>query len=178
MAGILVSKNSKSFTFFKELQDKGEFVKEYSAICCPADSCGNFFDGFPEYNQGIFLEHPFIIESYFRPFGPGRKVVRPVIEDGKKHKEIARDKGDFYRTEIININSNFLTVRIKRGFRHQIRCHLCWIGYPIINDPLYFYGTANENTATVQGQLALRSHALFFADPTSGEKRECRITSL
>jgi hypothetical protein len=30
---VLFAKNETSFNFFKELQDKGEFIKEYSAIC-------------------------------------------------------------------------------------------------------------------------------------------------
>jgi len=198
---VLFAKNEKSFNFFKDLQDKGEFVKEYSAICVPTDNnISN--NGFPEYIKNYHgvhrvsrrnekkcdqelcvspcppwfnsilpsLENPFVIESYFRPYGPGRKLVRPVIEDGKKHKEIAKDKGNHYRTEIINIDGNVFTVRIKRGFRHQIRCHLCWVGFPILNDPLYSFD--------VQGILALRAHKLLFIDPAAGNLREYGIKPL
>jgi len=46
---VLFAKNEKSYLFFKELQDKGEFIKEYSAICVP--SSGSFgLEGFPNNN--------------------------------------------------------------------------------------------------------------------------------
>jgi 23S rRNA pseudouridine1911/1915/1917 synthase len=175
---VLFAKNEKSFYFFKDLQDKGEFIKEYSAVCVPTGN-ENISDGFPECSLYLcgtkFSESPFTIESYFRPYGPGRKQVRPVIEDGKKHKEIAKDKGGFYRTEIINVNDNVFTVQIKRGFRHQIRCHLCWIGFPILNDPLY---SQVDGEQRFSNGLALRAHALYFIDPANGEKKECRLPVL
>jgi 23S rRNA pseudouridine1911/1915/1917 synthase len=162
---VIFEKNEKSFNFFKDLQDEGKFIKEYSAVCVSAEKACR--EGFP---PPPLEQQPMIIESYFRPYGPERKLVRPVIDIEKKHKEIAKDKGGFYRTEIISIEDNVYTVRIKRGFRHQIRCHLCWIGFPIQNDPLYGEGSA--------GNLALRSHALIFADPASGNRRECRVSPL
>jgi 23S rRNA pseudouridine1911/1915/1917 synthase len=188
---VLFAKNKKSYDAFKTLQDNGEFIKEYSAICTKADVTSQL-KGFPEYvNENKIISQsrnedancksyeapnpPFVIESYFRPFGPGRKLVRPVIEDGKKHKEIAKDRGGFYKTEIIGINGNVFTARIKRGFRHQIRCHLCWIGFPIQNDPLYscFDG---EGILPV-GNLALRAYSLVFDDPVSGKRLEYRIAA-
>ena len=172
---ILIAKNEKSFIFFKTLQDNGEFIKEYSAICVPAGNKN--IEGFP--NHGINLnnmkpstEKPLVIMSYFRPYGPGRKLVRPVIDLKKNNKEIAKDRGGFYRTEIIDIKGNNFTARIKRGFRHQIRCHLCWIGYPILNDPLY------SNDILFNDNLYLRAHALFFADPSSGRQREYYISQI
>jgi len=175
---VLFAKNEKSYLFLKELQDKGEFIKEYSAICVPSSgSIG--LEGFPD-NSFVplcFSVSSSLIQSYFRPYGPGRKQVRPIVDIPKKHKEIAKDKGGFYQTEIIDVKDSkenkVFTVRIKRGFRHQIRCHLCWAGFPILNDPLY-----SNAEAQPAGLLALRSHALLFADPASGEKRECRIAAL
>ena len=178
---VLFAKNEKSFNFFKDLQNKGDFVKEYSAVCSTSTDKPHSLNSSLLIPNSSFPPPPPLnstplplreIESFFRPFGTGRKVVRPVIDDKKKHKEIAKDKGGFYKTEIISVNKNIFTVRIKRGFRHQIRCHLCWIGFPILNDPLY-----PEETET-KDFLALRSHALFFIDPSCGRKKECRIESL
>jgi 23S rRNA pseudouridine1911/1915/1917 synthase len=173
---VLFAKNEKSFKFFQELQDDGGFVKEYSAVCKntvkdPDNS--NPLPGFPPapalFTTEPSAEKPLIINSFFRPFGPGRKEVRPVIDESKKHDEVAKDRGGLYRTEIIGINDNVFTVRIKRGFRHQIRCHLCWIGCPIQGDPIY---------SREDGDLALRAHALYFVDPPNGEKVEVRIEKL
>jgi 23S rRNA pseudouridine1911/1915/1917 synthase len=96
---VLFAKNSRSFEFFKDLQDRGEFVKEYSAVCVNAV---NTLPGFPPppafLNSAPSPDKPLIISSYFRPFGPGRKQVRPVIDDSKKYHETAKDNGGFYRT--------------------------------------------------------------------------------
>jgi 23S rRNA pseudouridine1911/1915/1917 synthase len=172
---VLFAKNAGSLEFFKDLQDKGGFVKEYSAVC--GNGAGSLPAGFPPppvlSGEEPSPEKPLVITSYFRPFGPGRKEVRPVFEDGKKQREIAKDNGGFYRTEIISKRENIFIARIKRGFRHQIRCHLCWIGFPIAGDPLY-----NPKAAEPGQTLALRAHALFFTDPSSGAKREYFIDPL
>jgi len=183
---VLFAKTEKSFEFFKALQDRGEFIKEYSAVCAKGGCADSVLaKGFPSSPvlDRFFKpspEKPLIIESYFRPYGPGRRLVRPVINDGKKHKEVAADRSGFYKTEITTIDGNVFTVRIRRGFRHQIRCHLCWIGFPILNDPLYAYAEAplepDQNLA--QKTLALKAHALFFTDPSSGKQREYRIDPL
>jgi len=168
---VLFAKNKKSYDALKTLQDNGEFIKEYSAICTKTDVTFQL-KGFPEYSINI-PQPPFVIESFFRPYGPGRKLVRPVIEDGKKHKELAKDKDGFYKTEITSINGNVFTARIKRGFRHQIRCHLCWIGFPIQNDPLY---SCVDGEGQI-GNLALRAYSLVFNEPVSGKRCEYRIAA-
>jgi 23S rRNA pseudouridine1911/1915/1917 synthase len=177
---VLFAKNTESFKFFRELQDRGGFVKEYSAICTNfVPNTSGSVPGFPPppalADHDPSPEKPLVIKSFFRPFGPGRKLVRPVIEEGKKNREIAKDNGAFYRTEIIAINNNVFTVRLKRGFRHHIRCHLCWAGRPIMNDPLY--SQPAEGGVPVS-DMALRACALFFADPSTGKQREYRIDSL
>ena len=203
---VLFARNEKSFQFFADLQNRGEFIKEYSAVCTKAD-CFTEFDGFPNFscnithevhetacqnenksNQNIcvtqwFNNLPFAVESYFRPYGPGRKLVRPVIGNSKKLKEIAKDQGGYYKTEIINISGvggeasgGIFSARIKRGFRHQIRCHLCWIGFPINNDPLY--SAMLKAKGSPDEKLALRAHSLFFADPANGKPKEYNISPL
>jgi 23S rRNA pseudouridine1911/1915/1917 synthase len=186
---VLFAKSEKSYDFFKTLQDNGGFIKEYSAICKSGvykniDYGDSAMPGFPQppnlniENCTPSTEKPLVIESYFRPFGAGRKLVRPVTEI-KKHYEIATDRGGLYRTEIIGINKNVFTVRIKRGFRHQIRCHLCWIGFPVLNDPLYQSSQSQSlQKLSEKSELALRSHALFFSDPSTGKLKEYRIEPL
>jgi 23S rRNA pseudouridine1911/1915/1917 synthase len=192
---VLFAKNVKSFDFFKILQENSRFIKEYSAVCkndiCKSEvykytGCGDSaMPCFPQPPNLNIEDHkpstkePLVIESYFRPFGAGRKFVRPVTEI-KKHYEIAKDRGNFYRTEIIGINENVFTVQIKRGFRHQIRCHLYWIGFPVLNDPLYQYTSQSQplQQLPVNNELALRSHALFFYDPSTEKQKEYRIDPL
>ena len=183
---VLFAKNQEAFGVFQSGQLFGDFVKEYSALCEKSESSLPGFPplvsaGFPPLTSAGFApdelspDKPFVIESYFRPFGPGRKQVRPVITAGKKIRKPAGDRGNFYRTEIVSVRGDFFTLRIKRGFRHQLRCHLSWIGFPIKNDPLY--GT-DRSLSPERGFLALCAQALFFHDPRTGQKREFRIAAL
>jgi 23S rRNA pseudouridine1911/1915/1917 synthase len=171
---VLFAKNIESFEFFKDLQDKGGFVKEYSAVCVTSVPNASPVPGFPPPPTLAALapspENPLIIESFFRPFGPGRKLVRPVIEEGKKNRETAKDNGGFYRTEITGINGNVFSLRLKRGFRHQIRCHLCWAGHPIKNDLLY-----PQPSESAAPPMSLRACSLFFTDPSTGKQLEYKI---
>jgi len=171
---VLFAKNQPSLDFLLTQQEQGNFIKEYSAICQKFDTTA----ALASFPPSPFTVSPppadSVIESFFRPFGPGRKQVRPVIVDSNK-VEIAKDRGSYYRTEIVNVINNeyyTFTVKIVRGFRHQIRCHLAWIGYPVVNDPIY-----GEQPAT-DSFLTLRSHALFFPDPSSGKQRDYRIEPL
>jgi 23S rRNA pseudouridine1911/1915/1917 synthase len=45
------------------------------------------------------------------------------------------------RTEVIDVQRHgelaLLTLRIQRGYRHQLRAHLAWQGHPLIGDTLY-----------------------------------------
>jgi len=178
---MLFAKNQQSLDFLLIQQEQGNFIKEYSAICQKAGAASASFPPPPfVFSPSEFSgQTNFVIESFFRPFGPGRKQVRPVTDDSKGRKaarnEIAKDHGGYYRTEIVNITDNghyAFTVRLKRGFRHQIRCHLAWIGCPVVNDPIY------GEQPVIDGFLALRSHALFFPDPASGRQREYRVEGL
>jgi len=170
---VLFARNQKMFDFFGAQQEQGNFIKEYSAICQKSGAVPVSFPPPPcQFRLGV---SPDIagsnIESFFRPFGPGRKEVRPVTDAIGKNKEVT---GDRYRTEIINVTANghyAFTLRLNRGFRHQIRCHLAWIGCPVLNDPIY-------NEHPIDGFLALRSHGLFFPDPASGKQREYQIEPL
>jgi 23S rRNA pseudouridine1911/1915/1917 synthase len=124
---------------------------------------------------------PQILQSAFRSYGPGRREVRPVVvkDPGSMQRrwKIALDRGGPYRTAILGWTGSGeerrFRVQIRRGFRHQIRCHLAWAGYPLVNDRIYggrewplSGGTGDESFF-----LGLRAWGLSFFDPRSREKR-------
>jgi 23S rRNA pseudouridine1911/1915/1917 synthase len=165
---MLFARNQKSLDFLSAVQEEGNFIKEYCAIChksAPVNA------SYPSFNSKFSFDG-FAIESFFRPYGPGRKQVRPVLDNRGKGRDAAKDRNGYYRTEIISVTENeyyVFALRLRRGFRHQIRCHLAWIGCPILNDPLYGELPAGDSF------MALRSTGLIFADPRSGKLREYRI---
>jgi 23S rRNA pseudouridine1911/1915/1917 synthase len=164
---------------FLAQQEKGKIVKEYSALVSRPKK---LLPGFPPPPEA-FLEGPVLrlIESPFRAWGPGRKAVRPAFPGTGRKLAFDRDKGGAYGTWILERREEagpfvpaeglwHCRLRITRGFRHQIRCHLAWIGFPILNDPLY--GGAGE------GLLALRACSLSFDDPLDGARRTFEIPVL
>jgi len=168
---VLFAKNQQTLENLLMQQKQGKLIKEYGVICRkrePQPGAAQF---------DVSTAPPLVIESYFRPYGPGRKQVRPVTKEKLKGREIAKDGDSYYRTEIISIKRKqtdsmeeqyHFTVRLKRGFRHQIRCHLAWVGFPVLNDPIY--GKSDGD-----GFLALKATGLFFNDPKSGELFQFRF---
>ena len=158
---LLFARNRNSFNDLLEQQNKGKIIKEYGAYVSKASKP---MPGFPPF-YGTFPRDR--IDSYFRPFGPGRREVRPLV---------SLEKGTVYRTEILNSklkntfntgslyeNTFYIRLRISLGFRHQIRCHLSWAGFPVLNDSVY------GGQEIGQGVLALRAENIKFIDPGSGE---------
>jgi 23S rRNA pseudouridine1911/1915/1917 synthase len=75
-------------------------------------------------------------------------------------------------------------LRIRRGFRHQIRCHLAWIGEPILYDTLYGWEGRPDYPAPPDAPalgdeqkhpIALRAAAVCFFDPDTGKPRDYRL---
>lgn len=177
---LLCAKNQDFYDYMDACQKKSVFFKEYIAVCDYIPRYSELMAGFPLCSKGDLFEReengflnipvskPMILKSFFRPYGPGRKAVRPVTSGSSKYAE--KKKGDvLYVTECIPvmddslqsmktakshakisdvahkddeaISSHFDTAifkaRIYRGYRHQVRCHLAWVGYPVRGDVLY-----------------------------------------
>jgi 23S rRNA pseudouridine1911/1915/1917 synthase len=156
---VLAARNEAAFENLAAQQRGGLFIKEYDALALKS---GRLPPGFPAAGPGPAegaLEHPpFAIRSGFRAYGPGRKAVRPLAGGAPLYQTLVvaleRDANAVVR----------FRVRLARGFRHQVRCHLAWLGYPIVGDALY--GGCCSGVP-----LALTASFLQFADPASGKTR-------
>ena len=150
---LLLARTPAGMEFFLKKQNEGKILKEYSALTRVA---GTPLPGFPAQKPGI-PRAGLHIQSAFRPYGPGRKAVRPVTD------------GVPYVTTLLEAKPlvDGLTAfrpGIRRGFRHQIRCHLAWLGMPIVNDALY----GGEPFGA--GLLGLRACSLLFCDMAGREQ--------
>ncbi|MDR1636235.1 MAG: RNA pseudouridine synthase [Treponema sp.] len=169
---VLMGKNQNALDALLLGQRQGFMVKEYSALTrCRAG--GSPPPGFPPPPFGELPRASFCIRSFFRPWGPGRKAVRPAEALLPGRKETAGDQGRPYATEVLAWEQGeggvCFHLRLKRGFRHQIRCHLSWIGMPVRRDMLY---GAPEEPAEPRRPFALRSRLIRFPDPRTGATRE------
>jgi len=101
------------------------------------------------------------ITSVFRPYGPG--ATRVACSRDTRAPGTQAQKGKSwtkapYRTElkgaVQRADSILFDVELSRGFRHQIRAHLAWMGLPLIGDSLY----GDED-----GILRLRAYRISIA---------------
>ncbi|MDR1862864.1 MAG: RNA pseudouridine synthase [Treponema sp.] len=173
---VLFARTRRGMDSLLAQQEKGKIIKEYSAL---VSNPGKILPGFPPPPPAL-LAGPFprLVESPFRAWGPGRKAVRPAFPG--TDRKLAFDRGSPYSTRILEWREEsgsaaapkgLVSCRaaISRGFRHQIRCHLAWLGFPILNDSLYGGVRAGE------GVLALRACSLSFEDPLDGARRLLRF---
>ncbi|GHV17423.1 RNA pseudouridine synthase [Spirochaetia bacterium] len=181
---VLFARNQGALDSFMDQQERGLFIKEYGGIAAREKS-PPVLPGFPPLPdfppelptaglvststdpKPITTESGLTLESTFRPFGPGRKAVRPVMGG----------EGRVYRTGIsgMEVQGEFTVFRLRlaRGFRHQLRCHLAWLGYPLLNDTLY-----SGPACTAFPFLTLRAQGMAFSDPADGERREYSLPPL
>jgi 23S rRNA pseudouridine1911/1915/1917 synthase len=176
---VLFARTRRALESLGAQQEEGLFVKEYRALSAGPG---------PEYPPPGFPPGPAlpraggrvpafrIVQSAFRPYGPGRRAVRPVVDPPvlrSRRWSIALDRGAPYRTEILGWTGSGeerrFRVRIIRGFRHQIRCHLAWAGYPLVNDRVY--GGREWPWSGGAPFLGLCAWGLSFFDPLSREKQ-------
>ena len=143
---MIIAAAQECYDFLQQEQREGRIIKTYLAECKLLCRAGVEQDLVFAAGQHITLT------SYFRPYGPGRKEVRPVPLDAKKTELSKVEKKVIYTTEIFikSINKSEKTAlvecRIVNGYRHQVRSHLAWAGLPVINDPLYNPDTNKKST--------------------------------
>ncbi|MDR1107409.1 MAG: RNA pseudouridine synthase [Spirochaetaceae bacterium] len=174
---VLFARTQRAIDSFLAQQREGRFGKTYGALSMgPRDA-----------PRGYPPQPPFaapagggsaVIESGFRPYGRGRKTVRPVLNPMLPPEKV-------YRTGILTIEKQgaftLFSVWIQRGFRHQIRCHLAWLGFPLVNDPLYDgadFPWQGDGVSPSQSFLALKAQGISFDDPATGKPREYVLPSL
>lgn len=111
------------------------------------------------------------VECRFRPFGKGgSRVACLAPEEPRPAGGGRRSHGSprsVYVTELAAMAAEpgregglEIEARIRRGFRHQIRAQLAWIGLPLIGDPLY--------GGRPFARLCLHAERLRFPHPGDG----------
>ncbi len=110
---VVFARNQAFYDKLSACQDNGEFVKTYIAHTDGKDI------GKTE------------ISSYFRAFGPGRRMVKAESDASKAGSSV------LYSTKIRFLGKGVYECTISKGFRHQIRVHLASSGCPIKGDCLY-----------------------------------------
>ncbi|MCR4742063.1 MAG: hypothetical protein K5866_04225 [Treponema sp.] len=159
---VLIALDQKTYDNLLELQTQNKIRKYYRAICKKVPDNREKLQAFPEIEDlERELQEGLEIKSYFRFYGKGRKEVRPVAQNSSQIALKKVDKKVLYNTEIKLIckedNQYSFDCKITNGFRHQVRCHLAWLNFPIIGDPLY---NCLEKESNQNNQLEFRAYKI------------------
>ncbi len=145
---ILCARTPEAFTAFTLYQSRGLLAKRYRLACTWS---GKPMEGSRPALHEIHGESALPaagmrIESFFRSFGERARKVACVHPDFVSQFR-GKLSGGTYVTEILAVlpagdsrstpRTVTLDVGIRRGFRHQIRAHMSWAGWPIDGDGLY-----------------------------------------
>ncbi len=157
---VLIARTELGLKSLQASQTEGLFQKKYLA----GSFGGIVLDGFPKpapFKEGGQL--PVLISSRFRPYGLGRKAVRP-LDDQSSRVLLAKGGAQVYHTLVryagVHASGERLFLcELTAGFRHQVRCHLAWCGYPLTGDSLYGGAEADG--------LHLFALSIRFPDPKS-----------
>lgn len=158
---VLIARDQNSYAVLRKEQEEGAFLKSYLAkSSLHRDNPGV---GYPEYGSGdVTSGEEVVIASWFRPYGQKGTVVRPVSKNSPKPWK-SKTTGSWYETRVKQIgvegDTHLFACALSTGFRHQIRCHLAWAGWPLDGDESY-HGLKG-------GNLALEAVGLSFYDPVS-----------
>ncbi|MDR2073213.1 MAG: RNA pseudouridine synthase [Spirochaetaceae bacterium] len=184
---VLIARTQAALEALLCRQEQDRIVKEYTALSAGGGEAPPGFPPFPaagffSFSAEAGTEQLRVIESGFRPYGRGRKMVRPVLPGPGQ---------TLYQTGILFWTADnrdpgppgeggpwgflpgpgrIFRLRISRGYRHQIRSHLAWAGWPIVNDPLY----GGAAVSAVPG-LALSAEVISFTDPETGRRVRYRL---
>ena len=156
---IVIAASQECYDFLMTEQREGRFIKTYTAECDIIKENAKILEGFP-------AEMPVLPEvtSYFRPYGQGRKEVRPVTEKSGKAALSKLGTKKLYTTKIQIIKLSDTNAKaecqICEGYRHQVRCHLAWAGYPVKGDQLY-----NSDKKNAENILKFSATKISFEYP-------------
>lgn len=171
---LLFALNDFAWENLYSQQKENLFVKEYTAFCTKDFSNLEILKGFPEFPFEKITENKknILITSKFRNYGPERKQVRPVLENEKTYAQ-KKASNKLYSTEILQVKKlescYKINCKITSGFRHQVRCHLAWAGFPIINDKIYNSNYTNDTTTTSKEKLQFFATKLEFYHPQTNQ---------
>ncbi len=178
---ILIAKTQEAYERIAYFQMQGLFIKNYSAVCNRISIQETNLEGFPElpveYQDAKLA--PLIVETSFRHFGLKGAAVRPVYAQNGKIQRAALKKstGTMYTTvlnECIENKTTPLTYtldfELTRGFKHQIRAHSAWLGYPLVGDIIYNQKYTQDTAKTAKVDLQLCAYSFSFPHPITEKK--------
>ena len=125
---VILARTAEAFATLRGQFAAGDAHKRYLAACAP---------GPDDPGRAPALR----IESRFAPYGISGRMVRVVLPGEPSTRRSRQATRERYVTEVTGMARSpgrvLLSASIARGFRHQVRAHLSFLGFPILGDRLY-----------------------------------------
>ena len=157
---LIIAASQECYDFLIAEQEAERITKTYTAECDIIKNNAKLLGGFPPDIPTLSQ-----VTSYFRPYGQGRKEVRPVTEKSGKAALSKLGKTKLYTTRIqikkISETKASAICKITSGYRHQVRCHLAWAGFPVCGDSLY----NSESKKKAENLLKFSATSISFEYP-------------
>ena len=136
---MIVAKNNKAHEILSDALSRHEIKRDYIALL-----------------RGEFPSDTATVDA---PIGRDTANRKKMAVTSKNSKEAIT------HVRVLKRYKGYTLVKcsLETGRTHQIRVHMAYIGYPIVNDPLYGIGESNEF-----GQF-LHSTSIDFTHPTTHE---------
>ncbi|MBK5202081.1 MAG: RNA pseudouridine synthase [Spirochaetaceae bacterium] len=161
---VLIARNKKSFEYFLTLQKRGLFKKDYLATSKKESVRAKFFGDYPFINP-LESKREVIVESFFRYYGKNRSLVLPVL-DSYSPLIVKKSTGFMYKTKVEFLKDDGInyvfSCSLTSGFKHQIRSHMAWSGFPLLGD-LPYGGASSEI-------FGLEATSITFLNPKNDEE--------
>ncbi len=161
---VLIAKNKGAFEFLRQKQKEDLFLKKYLVKSISKESNLPGFGDFPFKDPKN--EKQIVIKSLFRHYGKGRSCVRPVLESSSS-LIISKASNKYYETTVAFEKEDdgiyYFICSLTNGFRHQIRVHMAWSGYPLVGDVLY--------GASIDRDFGLDCFEITFINPYTLKKQ-------
>lgn len=149
---VVIARTAGAFDALRRSFASGETRKDYVAACAGGGEA-----------SGVLR-----VESRFAPYGPGRRMVRPVLAGERSPRLLDAASPGLYCTEARILDRRggraLISAWIRKGFRHQVRAHLAFLGFPILGDPLYGAVVPDGFTA----RMYLHAGRIELAHPLTG----------
>lgn len=169
---VVVARTANAYNNLMAIQKADLFYKEYRAFS--SGYSPTQMPGFPSYPY----EDPYqckgrevVIGSLFRRWGNHHKEVRPVVADSPKHL-LDKTTGTWYMTKVWyngqrRDGSEEFICRLSSGFKHQVRSHMAWSGWPLDGDTQY--------GGNLKKEFGLQAVAVQFPHPSTSQHMDIRI---
>ena len=171
---LLLAKTQEFYDYMQNEQLENRFSKFYQAECQIQRLNFSRLEGFPvpDFNiDNIKTDDAFEVKSFFRHYGQKNSQTRPVTQASNPAALKKLGKKELYTTQvrILSVKAEACKVecKITKGFKHQVRCHLAWIGLPVFNDFLYnadFIGS-EQDIKKAENKLCFSASKIEFYYP-------------